>query len=144
MASSTTSNSGHAFVPSENTMTLVFATSEEARRAISTLSEAGIPSDRVELVLAADHQAPDIELPQLKQDSPGIDGFNEILHVFTESFSDDEKAYVEFDRRLAAGGALLSVSMTGCKERRSEVASRLRAHGARAIYYWGPLATEQL
>jgi hypothetical protein len=144
MDSNTPSKPEHAFIPADDTITVVFASVEKARSAISGLTKAGIPSDEVELVTRADHQVGNVESPSFKQDTPGIEGFDEILHACTESFSDDEKAYVEFDRRLAAGGALLSLSMAGRQDRRSEVASLLRSHGASAIYYWGVLATEQL
>jgi hypothetical protein len=144
MASGNESNFEHAFIPKDETMTVVFASSAGARRAIFALSEAGIRPDEVELVSGADHRASDGESRELEQDSTGVEAFDEILHVFTESFSDDEKAYALFDRALAAGWALLSLSMAGREERRSELASLLRLHGARAIYYWGTLATERL
>ena len=144
MASNSTANSEHAFVPRENTMTVVFTSIEEAERAMSALLNLGIPPDEVELVTGADHQFPDIESPGFKQDTPGVEGFDEILHVVTESSSDDEKAYVEFDRVLAAGGVLLSLSRTGRQDRRTEFVSILRSCGARSIYYWGVLATERL
>jgi hypothetical protein len=144
MASSTASNSEHVFIPGDDTLTVVFASVEQAERAISALFNGGIPSDEVDLVTGADHQVPNTGSPAFKQDSPGVEGFDEILHVFTESFSDDEKAYVDFDRALAAGGALLSLSMTGRQDRRSEIASLLRSRGACSIYYWGALATERL
>jgi hypothetical protein len=144
MESSNTSNSEHAFVPRDDTMTVVLATIEKARMAISALTGAGIPSDEVELITGADHHVLNTESPSFKQDSPGIEGFDEILHVITESFSDDEKAYVEFDRALAAGEALLNLSMTGREDRRSELATLFRSCGASSIYYWGALATERL
>jgi hypothetical protein len=144
MAIESTPNLEHAFVPEEDTMTAVFASREKARAAISALPSVGISADEVQLVTGKDHPPGDLESPGLKQDSPGVEAFDEILHVFTETFSDDDKAYVEFDRVLAAGGALVSFAMAGRAERRSEIASRLRSLGARAIYYWGALATEQL
>jgi hypothetical protein len=144
MAGTNASNSEHAFIPREDTMTAVFATREKAQTAISALANVGISADEVELVTGRDHPPGAPESPGIKQDSPGVEAFDEILHVFTETFSDDDKAYVEFDRVLASGGALLSFPMTGRTEQRSEIASRLRSLGARAIYYWGALATEQL
>jgi hypothetical protein len=64
--------------------------------------------------------------------------------VFTETFSDDDKTYVQFDRVLEAGGALVSFPMKGREGKRSEVATLLRSEGAVAVYFWGPLATERL
>jgi hypothetical protein len=144
MKSSTSTTPEHAFVPPDDTMTVIFASIEKARRASSALVDAGIGPEEVELITTANHQLPDMESPALRQDSPGPEAFDEILSVFTESFSDDEKAYAAFDRALAAGGALLSVPMTGRERRRAELASLLRSHGASAIYYWGALATERL
>jgi hypothetical protein len=144
MFNRTASNSEHAFVPGEDTMTAVFASRDKARKAMSALSDEGISPDEVELVTGADHQAPDTESPGFRRDSPGLEAFDEILHSLTETFSDDDKVYVEFDRVLAAGGALLNVRMSGREQRRSEVASLLRSHGACASYYWGGLATERL
>jgi hypothetical protein len=138
------SNSEHTFVPGDDAMTAVFASRDKARKAMSALSDAGIPSDEVELVSGADQQAPDTESPGFKQDTPGLEAFDEILHALTETFSDDDKVFVEFDRVLAVGGALLNVRMAGRRPRRSEVASLLKSHGACASYYWGSLATERL
>lgn len=144
MASTNQSNSEHAFVPGDDTMTVVFASPTEARRAISALSELGVGPDEVQIITGGDHHVANTNSPGFKPDSPGIEGLQEIAHVLTESFSDDDKAYVEFDRVLSAGGALLSLSINGNRDRRSEVASFLRSRGARAVYYWGALATEQL
>jgi hypothetical protein len=144
MATSAASLAEHAFVPGEGTITSVFTSREEARNAIPALAAAGVQSNEVEVVTGARHEPKNVESPGFKQDSPGVEAFDEILHVLSESFSDDDKIYVEFDRALAAGGALLSLSMTGRKEHLSEVADLLRSRGARAIYYWGALATEQL
>jgi hypothetical protein len=144
MTTSTPVNSEHAFVPDEDTMTGVFASIEQARGAVSALSDAGIRPEEVDLVSGTNCQEPDSESPGFKQDSPGVAGFDEIFHVFNETFSDDDKVYVQFDRVLAAGGALLSLSMSGRKRWRSEIASVLRSHGARAIYYWNALTTERL
>ena len=143
MATDTPLSSEHAFMPRENTMTVIFPSSEIARTAISALADADIRADEVELVSGADHPAADTQSPGFKADSPGVEGFDEIAHVLNESFSDDDKAYVEIDRALAAGGALLNLPMTG-EQRRSEIASRLRSEGATAIYYLDALVTEQL
>jgi hypothetical protein len=144
MATGTPSNSEHVFVPGTGTMTAVFTSSDQARSAISVLSDVGIGRDEVQVVAGPVTQAPDMESPAFQQDSPGLLGFDEIGHVVTETFSDDDKAYVEFDRVLAAGGALLSLRLNGHEPRRSEIASLLRARGASAVYYWGGLATERL
>jgi hypothetical protein len=145
MASTTPSNSGHVFVPRDDTITAAFASREKAGRAISAVSELGIPRDEVELISGSDHQAPpNSESPGREQNATGVDAFDEILGVFTESFSDDEKAYALFDRMMAAGGVLLSVPMTGREQARSDLAAFLRRNGARAVYYWGALATERL
>ncbi len=141
---STTFNSEHLFVPGEDTMTAVFASPEKAKRAIPKLREAGIPPDQVQLRAGADQPVSQVESPSYKQDTPGVEGLDEILHVFTETFSDDDKTYVQFDRVLEAGGALLSLPMNGREDQRSDVAALLRSHGALAVYYWGALATERL
>jgi hypothetical protein len=144
MDMSKTFNSEHLFVPGDDTMTAVFASREKAQHARSMLSEAGIRPEQVQLRAGADKPVSHVESPSFKQDTPGVEGLDEILHVFTETFSDDDKTYVQFDRVLEAGGALLSLPMNGRESRRSEVASFLRSHGALAVHYWGALATERL
>jgi hypothetical protein len=144
MAISTTFNSEHLFVPADDTMTAVFASPEKANRAVSKLSEAGLPREQVQVRAGADKPVSQVDSPSFKQDTPGVKGLDEILHVFTETFSDDDKTFVQFDRVLEAGGALVSFPMKGREGKRSEVASLLRSEGAVAVYFWGPLATERL
>jgi hypothetical protein len=138
------SNSEHAFVPEDDTMTAVFRSREQARGAIAALSDLDIRPDEVELVTGADHPVHDADSAGFKTDSPGIEGLAEIFHVVTETFSDDDEVYAEFDRVLSAGGALLTFWMAGRQDKRTGIASLLRAHGASSVYYWGGLATEQL
>jgi hypothetical protein len=137
-------NSEHVFVPQVGTMTAIFESSEEAKSASSVLSDMGIGGEDVALVTGPVCQSATVESPGFKQDTPGLEGLDEIVHVLNETFSDDDKAYVEFDRALAGRGALLSLRMNGHEDRRSKIACLLRERGASAIYYWGPLATEQL
>src|SRR5262249_34586052 len=108
MATDDRLSSEHAFVPGDKTMTAVFPSRELAQTALSAISSMGIGSGEVQLVTDTEHQPRSTESPGFKEDTPGVEGFDEIAHVLTETFSDDDKAYVEFDRTLTAGGALLN------------------------------------
>ncbi len=145
MATETGLTAEHTFVPQDNSLTAVFGAASAAREAKPKLSEMGFNSDQVGLVIG-------VKNSEAAQESPGIaqetrspeEALDEILHSVTESFSDDDKVYVTFDRVLAGGGALLNIAMTGHEDSRTELAKFLRDNGAAAVYYWGPLATERL
>lgn len=134
----------HAHIPESNSLTAVFASRPAARNATKTLATAGIPARDVLLITSHPSAGAEPEPESAKADQGIQAALDEIVHSFSETFSDDDKAYARFDRALEAGGAILNVAMSGREDQRTDLAVLLRDMGAFAVYYWGALATEQL
>jgi hypothetical protein len=135
----------HTFTPRENTLTAVFQPGADAKRAFPMLAKEGIPFKEVEWISTIDEPESAASNPVAASSSSVPDkALDEILHSLTETFSDDDLDYAEFDRVLVAGGVLLSISMQGRESRRADLAESLRSHGASSVHYWGVLATEKL
>jgi DNA-binding PucR family transcriptional regulator len=126
------------FARSGNTLTGVFRSYQAAQSAMHAVEKAGIGRHEANLLAVAPSRT---SVPQWEDVTDAID---EVLKSFRESFSDDERLEAQLDRALASGGAVLNVSLLEREEERHDLSALLKQHGAFAVIYWGPFATEWL
>jgi hypothetical protein len=131
------------FVSREGRMAVLFPSEASARAAVSQLRALGVDMKDVELVMRP--RARRAGTPPTHHSENEIDeAGDEIAQVAEESFSDDEKILAQVRRALGTGAVAISFLPGSHDERREELARRLKAMGALAVYYFGPWTTEWL
>jgi hypothetical protein len=120
-----------------NSITAVFPSLEQVRRAAQALAEAGFDAGDVE-IYAGRPGAERLEQDE-RQEGPIAEFFK-----FVASFSDDDKVEDQTHRALRAGGSVIGIAMRGREDRKDQIARLLHEQGAVAVHYWGPWTTERL